>query len=338
MDYEHFSTADVVIEAVFEDLPVKQQVLQELEGHLKPDCIFASNTSAIPVSRIAEASKRPETVIGMHYFSPVPRMPLLEVVVTPRTAQWVVETAVSLGRRQGKTVIVVKDSPGFYTTRILAAYLHEAVALLTELGDIRQIDRTMLQFGFPVGPFKLLDEVGMDVAAHASREILEYITNRDFTLTPGLHELLQDGYRGRKNGRGFYLYGAQWWRRRQLPGRESGSSGGVDTEVYRYFGGRKREVKDEADILERLSMSMVNEAIFCLQEGIVSTPADGDTGAVLGLGFPPFLGGPFHYIDRIGSGEAVIKLERLAERFGNRFTPAPYLIDMAMSGETFHKG
>jgi 3-hydroxyacyl-CoA dehydrogenase/enoyl-CoA hydratase/3-hydroxybutyryl-CoA epimerase len=312
-------------------------VLQEVEGFTKPECIFASNTSAIPINRIAAASRRPETVVGMHYFSPVPRMPLLEVVVTPQTADWVRDTAVSLGRRQGKTVIVVKDSPGFYTTRILAAYLHEAFALLNELAEIHQIDRTMLQFGFPVGPFKLLDEIGIDVAAHASREIHEFITDRNFTPPTGLQDLLKDDYRGRKNERGFYRYPTHWWQNGKRILRKPGGNRFINEEVYRYFGGNQREILDEADIRDRLAMSMINEAVFCLQEGVVATPEDGDVGAVLGLGFPPFLGGPFHYLDRIGAADAVVRLERLEERFGNRFSPAPLLLDMAMNDEFFYR-
>ncbi|MEN6485477.1 MAG: 3-hydroxyacyl-CoA dehydrogenase NAD-binding domain-containing protein [Syntrophobacteraceae bacterium] len=337
-DYRDFSSADVVIEAVFEDLSLKRQVLQEIEEFVKPECIFASNTSAIPISRIASASRRPETVIGMHYFSPVPRMPLLEVAVTPRTAEWVRDTVVSLGRRLGKTVIVVQDGPGFYTTRILAAYLLEAATLLNELAEIHQVDRAMVQFGFPVGPFKLLDEVGIDVAAHASREIHELMADRDFSPPTGLHELLRNDFRGRKNERGFYRYAAHWWQDVGTVLKKSGERRAVNEEAYAYFGGKKREVLDEADIRDRLSLIMINEAIYCLQEGIVSNPADGDVGAVLGLGFPPFLGGPFRYLDRIGAAEATVRLERLAERFGKRFAPAPLLVDMAMKEESFYSG
>ena len=337
-DYERFAAADVVIEAVFEELHLKQQVLREVEEAVKPECIFASNTSAIPISRIAAASRRPETVIGMHYFSPVPGMPLMEVVVTPQTAPWVVQTAIALGRRQGKTVIVVKDGPGFYTTRILAAYLHEAVALLNEMADIRQIDRTMLHAGFPLGPFKLLDEVGIDVAAHASQEIQDWAVNRNPPPPMGLSEILKDDYLGRKNGRGFYRYAARFRPAVLLQPKKGDAARAVNEQVYRHFGGRKREVKDEADIRERLLMSMVNEAAYCLQEEIIASPADGDVGAVLGLGFPPFLGGPFRYIDTVGAGDAVIRLERLAEKFGERFTPAQILTDKAMSGETFYGG
>ncbi|MFQ5584278.1 MAG: 3-hydroxyacyl-CoA dehydrogenase NAD-binding domain-containing protein, partial [Calditrichia bacterium] len=169
VDYQRFNTVDVVIEAVFEDLDLKQKVLAETENATKDDCIFASNTSAIPISRIAENSQRPEQVLGMHYFSPVQKMPLLEIVVTKQTEKWVKATAVELGILQGKSVIVVNDGPGFYTTRILAPMLNEAMVFLKEGSDIVDLDRAMQYFGYPVGPITLIDEVGIDVGAHDAR-------------------------------------------------------------------------------------------------------------------------------------------------------------------------
>ena len=166
LDYANLAGAGLVIEAVFEDLGIKHQVLREVESVTSPESIFASNTSAIPISLIAEASIRPENVIGMHYFSPVQKMPLLEVIVTERCADWVLATAVSVGRRQGKTVIVVKDGPGFYTTRILMPFMLEAIKLIEEGAAVEEVDAAIRGFGFPVGPLKLLDEVGIDVAAH----------------------------------------------------------------------------------------------------------------------------------------------------------------------------
>jgi 3-hydroxyacyl-CoA dehydrogenase / enoyl-CoA hydratase / 3-hydroxybutyryl-CoA epimerase len=333
IDYSQFHRMEMVIEAVFEDLSLKHQVLRDVEEHTGPECIFASNTSAIPISRIAAASKRPETVIGMHYFSPVPRMPLLEVVVTPQTADWVTATAIDVGQRQGKTVIVVRDGPGFYTSRILSTFLHEAVALLEEAADIQQIDRAMLQFGFPVGPFKLLDEVGIDVATHVSRDLHPFLAPRGFSPPTKLENMLATGAKGRKSGRGFYRYSNKGLRQKiRIPGMNRPVSG----EVYSHFGGSRRKVLDTSEIQERLSLIMANEAVLCLQENIIQNPRDGDVGAVMGLGFPPFLGGPFQYLDRLGVAEAVIRLERLADKVGERFQPAPLLTEMAIKGESFY--
>ncbi|MFP5213267.1 MAG: 3-hydroxyacyl-CoA dehydrogenase NAD-binding domain-containing protein, partial [Acidobacteriota bacterium] len=334
VDYAALAGADLVIEAVYEDIGLKQQVLREVEEHAGPECIFASNTSAIPISRIAEASKHPETVVGMHYFSPVTRMPLLEVVVTDQTADWVTATATAIGQQQGKTVIVVKDGPGFYTSRILGLYAHEAVSMLHEGADIIQADQAMRQFGFPVGPFKLLDEVGIDIAVHVSKELHEYFGSRGFGPPASLEQLLKDGYQGRKNGKGFYDYTPPWWRAKlRFPGLKAPRP--VNEAIYEYFGGKKRKVIDILEIQERLVLMMVNEAVLCLQEGIIASTRDGDVGAVLGLGFPPFLGGPFHYLDKLGVNEAVIKLERLADKFGPRFQPAALLVEKATRGESF---
>ncbi len=183
-------------------MAIKHQVLREVESVTSPESIFASNTSAIPISRIAEASKRPQNVIGMHYFSPVQKMPLLEVVVTEHCADWVLATAVSVGRKQGKTVIVVKDGPGFYTTRILMPFMLEGIKLIEEGAAVEDVDAAIRGFGFPVGPLKLLDEVGIDVAAHVARELEEFFAHRDLHAPAGLELMLKSGYAGKKKGVG----------------------------------------------------------------------------------------------------------------------------------------
>ncbi len=323
VDYSGLKNADVVIEAVFEDLALKHRVIHEVEAATRPDCILASNTSTIPIGRLAEASRHPETVVGMHYFSPVHKMPLLEVIVAPKTAPWVVATAVALGKKQGKTVIVVRDGPGFYTSRILAPYVNEAAWLLAEGGDIARIDEAMVEFGFPVGPLQLLDEVGIDVAHKASKTMLEAFGDR--MIGPeALQRVIDDGRLGRKNRKGFYTYGAK--------------KKAVDETIYDLLpGGRKRRGIAREDAQQRLSLQMCNEAALCLQEGILRSARDGDIGAIFGLGFPPFRGGPFHYMDSVGAGEIVRRLRTFEDRLGKRFKPAQLLVDMAQKGESFYK-
>lgn len=310
-------------------MKLKQNILKDVENNAKPNTIFASNTSALPLRFIAEKAKNPELVIGMHYFSPVPKMPLLEIVKTDKTADWVIATCYDVGVRQGKTVIVVKDGPGFYTTRILAPLMNEAQLLLDEGGDILQIDKEMNLFGFPVGPITLADEVGIDVGAHImSGELMEELLSSrpKFKVSKTLLEISKAGYKGRKNKKGFYKYDEK--------GKKV--SGQVDAEIYNYYGGNKRTKMDANDIHMRCAFAMVNEAALCLQEGIIESPLDGDIGAVFGLGFPPFRGGPFRYIDEIGAQKAVDILNDLTARFGERFEPAQILIDYAKSGKKFY--
>ena len=330
--YKGFEKADLVIEAVFEDLDLKKKILAETEAVLREDAIYASNTSSIPIAMIAEASRRPGQVIGMHYFSPVPQMPLLEIIVAPKTAPWVTATALDAGIRQGKTVIVVNDGPGFYTTRILAPLMNEALELLDEGGDIPEIDRAMRRFGYPVGPIALLDEVGIDVGVHVSRILGRLFAGRDVKPSAAMEKLSQAGYKGRKNNRGFYLYGDPPGK-----GKEKGKKKKeINRDVYAFFGGPQRKKIDTAEIQNRLSLVMVNEAAWCLQEGILQSPRDGDIGAVFGLGFPPFLGGPFRYLDRLGLAKALALFAEFEKRHGPRFSPAVILRDYERESRRFY--
>ncbi|MBN1962253.1 MAG: fatty acid oxidation complex subunit alpha FadJ [Deltaproteobacteria bacterium] len=299
-----YKAAEVVIEAVFEDLEQKQQMLREAEKGGGPEIIFASNTSSLPISEIAKASRHPETVIGMHYFSPVEKMPLLEVVITPMTAAWVIATCVELGKKQGKTVIVVKDGAGFYTSRILAPYINEAVRLVAEGAAIDAIDNAMMDFGFPVGPLTLIDEIGIDVGAKAGK-IMHQAFGERLKPPTALEALLHDNRQGRKNGRGFYIY-------------KNGKKGKADTSIYALCNSKRRysENLSKAAIIERCTLAMINEAALCLDEGIIRNKRDGNIGAVFGLGFPPFLGGPFNYIDTCGTKNILERLEKLAQQHG----------------------
>ncbi len=320
-DWSGFQGVDLVIEAVFEDLALKQEMVRAFE-EVNARGIFASNTSSIPIGRIAEASRRPEAVLGMHYFSPVQKMPLLEVIVTPRTAPEVTATAVAVGKRQGKTVVVVNDGPGFYTSRILTPYMNEAAELLVEGAAVEDVDGALVAFGMPVGPITLLDEVGIDVGAKVGK-ILHQAFGHRMEPPAALERVMADGRLGRKSRKGFYTYGK---RKKE-----------VDATVYDLLpGGRDRKKVRREEITERVALQMVNEAIRCLGEGILRSPRDGDVGAIFGLGFPPFLGGPFRYADAIGPKALLERLERWQDRFGDRFEPAPLLVEHARTEKKFH--
>jgi 3-hydroxyacyl-CoA dehydrogenase/enoyl-CoA hydratase/3-hydroxybutyryl-CoA epimerase len=316
-----FGNTGVVIEAVFEDLDLKKSIVEAVEGATREDTIFASNTSTLPITLIAEASDHPEQVVGMHYFSPVEKMPLLEIITTDKTADWVTATAVQLGKDQGKTVIVVNDGTGFYTSRILGPYSNEAAFLLEEGASVQAIDMAMEDWGFAVGPLLLADEVGIDVGAHVA--IIMQDAFGDRMKGPDMMKgLIENDRKGRKNGRGFYIY-------------DDGKRAGVDPTVYDALGVGPRVPVSKKDVTERLTLAFINEAALCLQEGILRSARDGDVGAVFGLGYPPFRGGPFFTVDQMGADVVVAKLEALEARFGDRFTPAQILRDHAESGEKF---
>jgi 3-hydroxyacyl-CoA dehydrogenase/enoyl-CoA hydratase/3-hydroxybutyryl-CoA epimerase len=320
--YAGFGRADLIVEAVFEDLAVKRQVLREVEGATPPEAVFASNTSTIPIAQIAEGARRPERVIGMHFFSPVARMPLLEVIPSDRTAPEVVTTAVAFGRRMGKTAIVVRDRPGFWVNRILAPYMNEAGYLLSEGASIEELDRLMVQWGFPVGPITLLDEVGLDVADKASA-VLHAAFGERFAPAPAFAKFAQDGRLGRKAGRGFYRY-------------VGGKKKGADPAVADLIGVHPNGGSHPAEVIQRLVLVMLNEAARALGDGVVRSPRDGDLAAVFGFGFPPFRGGPLHHADDLGAARVVADLERLVERHGTRFTPCEPLAEQARRGGRFY--
>ncbi len=325
-DPAELTGCDLVIEAVFEDVELKRRVLAEVEEVVGDDAVIASNTSALPIAAIAAGARRGERVLGMHYFSPVHQMPLLELVAAPTTAAWAVDVARAFGITQGKTVIVVGDGPGFFTTRILAAYLNEAMVVLEEGAAIEDVDAALKDFGFPVGPVALLDEVGIDVGAHVARDLGAAFAARGISASPTLPRLAESGYRGRKNRKGFYLY--------PPGGRKKHKK--VNSEVYAFFGGAGRRRVPRTEIAARLGLTMVNEAVHCLEEGVLASPRDGDLGAVMGLGFPPFSGGPFHWIDHEGAARVVAQLNELTERLGPRFTTAGLLVDAAHEGRRFY--
>ncbi|MEX0820837.1 MAG: 3-hydroxyacyl-CoA dehydrogenase NAD-binding domain-containing protein [Rhodothermales bacterium] len=324
--YDAFKGVDLVIEAAPEDEALKKQLIRDVEQVVGPDCIFASNTSSIPISDLAEASSRPDRVIGMHYFSPVPKVPLLEIIRTEQTPDWVLATAIDVGLAQGKTVIVVSDGHGFYTTRILALYMNEALDLLVDGADIESVDRAMRNFGFPMGPYEIFDLVGLDVASKITHVMEEIFSRRGYRPNRRADEMVDAGWIGQKSNRGFYSY-------------EKGKKKEVNDDAYRFFrehAAQGRVDFSEDEIQHRLALTLVNEAARCLEDGILHSAVDGDVGAVFGLGFPPFLGGPFRYVDREGPDQVVARLDLLADRHGPQFSPASDLRRMADEGRTYY--
>ncbi|HEY2374604.1 MAG TPA: fatty acid oxidation complex subunit alpha FadJ [Gemmatimonadaceae bacterium] len=328
-EYTGFGNVDLVIEAVFEDLDLKHRVLREVEPLMPADAIYASNTSTIPISRIAEASKRPEHVLGMHFFSPVPKMPLLEVIATSRTTKEATVTAVAYGKQLGKTVIVVNDGPGFYTTRTLSAYMNEAGRLLDEGAAIDAIDKALVDFGFPVGPITLLDEVGIDVGGKVGLVLADALGIR-MTPSEAMRRVVTAGRMGRKGRSGFYKYD------------DKGKKGEVDNSIYQIIGAGARASAGQHvtippdEIVRRCVLAMVNEAALCLQEGILRNVRDGDVGAVFGIGFPPFRGGPFRYVDTLGAATIVRQLQELNNRYPPRFVPADVLVELSKTSGAFY--
>jgi len=324
-DYSGFHDADIVVEAVFEDLALKQKMVSDIEQHCHDSTIFASNTSSLPINQIAAKATRPENVIGLHYFSPVDKMPLVEVIAHDTTSAQTIATTVAFARKQGKTPIVVKDGAGFYVNRILALYMNEAANILLEGEPVEKIDKALVKFGFPVGPITLLDEVGIDVGAKIS-PILAHELGERFVAPAAFDKLLADGRKGKKTEKGFYLYG-----KNAAKGKKQ-----VDESVYGVLALTPAPKLNTDEISSRCIVQMLNEAVRTLEEGIIASPRDGDIGAIFGIGFPPFLGGPFRYIDQLGADNLVAQLRNLESRFGSRFSPAALLVTMAEQKQRFY--
>ncbi len=325
LDYTGFSRCEVTIEAVVEKLGVKRSVLKEWEAAVPDSAIFASNTSTLPITEIAAGSRVPSRVVGMHFFNPVHKLPLVEVIRGRDTSDEVVATIFAFAKALGKTPVVVRDSPGFLVNRILAPYLAEAVRLVQEGRRIEDVDKTMTGFGMPVGPIALLDDVGLDTAVKAGEVLQAAFPER--MKAAGQAALVAEGRLGRKANKGFYDY-------------TDGKRGDPSPAAYRALGVEpSREGPDDFESTEmeaRLVLSMINEAAFCLEDGVVARPEKVDLAMIFGTGFPPFRGGLLRHADSIGLAEVVVKLRELSGKFGPRFTPAPLLDRLAESGGRFY--
>jgi len=312
--------ADVAIEAVVEDLDVKRRVFAELEVRLGAEAVLATNTSSLSVDRLAEGLAHPERLCGFHFFNPVHRMPLVEVVRGARTSDVTLVTAVALARRLGKTPVVVADSPGFVVNRILMPYLGEAMVLLTEGYALADIDAAMRRFGMPMGPFEVLDEVGLDVA-HKVAGVLGRAFQGRMPPTGALETMLAAGRLGRKNGLGFYRHRGR--QRRPDPG------------LRRLLGLRGGRAAARDALSERMVLAMINEAARCLEEKVVGDAGMLDVAMIFGAGFPPFRGGVLRHADTIGLAKVEARLIALRAEKGERFEPAAMLTRLVAEGGTF---
>lgn len=325
----HMKKTDLIIEAVFENLDLKRKILADIEATCDPHAIFATNTSAIPIREIAKDAQRPDKVIGMHYFSPVPQMPLLEIIPHEGTSDETIATAYEVGAKQGKTCIVVKDVAGFYVNRCLGPYMVEVASLLKDGVGLEQLDKAILKFGMPVGPITLADEVGIDVSAHVGT----FLGNADLgvRMEGGDASLMQTmvdkGFLGKKSGKGFYQYGK---------GKKSKKT--VNPEVTTFL--KEFVDKDlnlsETEIQDRIVSRFINEAAKCLEDEIIENPVVGDIGLVFGTGFAPFRGGPFRYLDQVGVQSYVDLMNGFVDKYGPQFEPCQLLKDYAAADKKFH--
>lgn len=323
-DYSGFKTADVVVEAVVENMDVKKKVLAECENYISPDCVFASNTSSLSITEMQSVAKRPDKVGGFHFFNPVSRMPLIEVIAGAKTSPETVATLFELAKKLGKTPIVVKDGPGFLVNRLLLPYMNEALFVFGEGVSVERIDRVMVDFGMPMGPLRLVDEVGIDVAAKVAK-ILNAAFGARAQASPISDLIVKSGRLGKKNGKGFYLY-------------EKEKETGLDDTIVSLVPNRttKSVNLSDTEIVQRLIYPMINEAALALAEGVVKTPGEVDLGMIMGTGFPPFRGGLLRFADSETPKRVADTLEKFAAAGGGeRMKPNQALLEAARRGSFY---
>jgi 3-hydroxyacyl-CoA dehydrogenase/enoyl-CoA hydratase/3-hydroxybutyryl-CoA epimerase len=313
---------DIVIEAAVEKMDLKKQIFARLDELAGPRTILASNTSALSISELAAATRHPERVIGIHFFNPVHKMQLVEVIVGQQTEGEIVRRAVKFVQQLGKLPVVVKDSPGFLVNRILMPYLIEAGRLFEHGARVEDIDECMLDFGLPMGPLRLIDEVGLDVCNHVATDFASKFSGRMEALSV-LPKMIQDGLLGKKSGRGFYIHG-----------KKDEDDVNPDDDRYHHDASCAKLNRDE--LRTRMVLLMVNEAARCLEEGVVEESADVDFGMIMGTGFAPFLGGPLRFADFAGIPGIVEEMRALASKGELRFAPCNLLQTMAASDRKFY--
>jgi 3-hydroxyacyl-CoA dehydrogenase/enoyl-CoA hydratase/3-hydroxybutyryl-CoA epimerase len=319
--YSDLDGVDCVIESVAEDVQTKQEVLAAVEECVSPDCIIASNTSSIPIARIAATADRPDRVIGTHYFWPAHRYRLVEIATAEATSERTLQRTLALTYWQGKVPLIVRDSPGFFTTRILLVYLNEAIALVTEGASIESVDSAMKAFGWPMGPFRLMDAVGIEIFRGVYDAVSKHLGER-VEYVQRLWPVLEAGHLGygrsrREGAKGFY---------RDSEGRV------VDARIDSLIGWNANGTPSLTEVSTRPIWQMINEIGHCLTEGIVSSPEDANLGAVLGIGWPQRPGGPLEYARRVGIDRMVGQLTAWTRQHGPRFAPSPFLTQLASVG------
>ncbi|TOQ64125.1 fatty acid oxidation complex subunit alpha FadB [Vibrio parahaemolyticus] len=330
LHYAGIENSDVIVEAVVENPKVKAAVLSEVESHVGEDTVITSNTSTIPINLLAQSLKRPENFCGMHFFNPVHRMPLVEIIRGEKTSDETINRVVAYAAKMGKSPIVVNDCPGFFVNRVLFPYFGGFSMLLRDGADFTKVDKVMeRKFGWPMGPAYLLDVVGIDTAHHAQAVMAEGFPERMGKQgRDAIDALFEVNKYGQKNGNGFYSYTID----------KKGKPKKTFTEdilpVLADVCADKQEF-DEQTIIQRMMIPMINEVVLCLQEGIIATPQEADMALVYGLGFPPFRGGVFRYLDRVGIAEFVEMAKQHAE-LGAMYHVPKMLIDMAAKGESFY--
>ena len=331
VSWEGFEDVELVVEAVIEDLDVKRPIFRELEQRTRPQTVLATNTSSLPVAALQEGLQYPERVAGLHFFNPVHKMDLIEVVRTPASDERTVEVLHRWALALGKTPVKVEDSPGFVVNRVLMPYVNEAVLLVTEGLGIEQVDGLMRRFGMPMGPLEMLDTVGLDVAAHIADGMQPAFGDR-YAPNPTFRRMSQGGWLGQKTGAGFYRHRGRKKRVNSdaLPLLRSDPPANVATLRALPAAARLQQARD------RLVLLMVNEAAACLGEGLAENAQAIDLAVALGTGWAPHRGGPLHYADTYGLARAVETLKEFAQRFGPHFEPCPELQRRAANNELFY--
>ena len=315
LELDGFSTMDLVLESVPEEVAVKRRVFAELEDRVRPETILATHPRATPVSEIGARMRHPERLVGIRVFRPLSRRPLCEIVQTPQTSARALAAAISFARRIDKTPVVVRDGPGFFTTRVLAAYLSHAGELVADGFSIEDIDRGCRRAGWPVGPLQLLDFVGLSTAVRVGHVLTAAVGSR-FEVPMPLEAMAA-------TGRAFY--------RASRPGPEEEP----DPRVHDFLGVETSRVGDADELGERLTLVAAIEAVRCLQDGVLARPSDGDVAAVLGLGYPAARGGPFRHLAARGLPSARSRLSALEDRFGSRYRAPQLLVELAERGSDF---